>query len=143
MFKRILIATDGSGLSEKVIHHGIALAKALNAQVVGVFVSGPLHGLTAAREADILGNDQTPITDLVKQSLSEVSDAATHADLDWQVIHVPGRYPYEGIIETAIDKHCDLIVMGSHGRNALSALVMGSETQETLAHCKIPVLVVH
>ncbi len=38
-------------------------------------------------------------------------------------------------------KGCDLIVMASHGRHGISALVLGSETVKVLTHCKIPVLV--
>jgi nucleotide-binding universal stress UspA family protein len=35
----------------------------------------------------------------------------------------------------------DLIVMASHGRHGISAIVLGSETVKVLTHCKIPVLV--
>jgi nucleotide-binding universal stress UspA family protein len=38
-------------------------------------------------------------------------------------------------------KGCDLIVMASHGRHGISALVLGSETVKVLTHSKIPVLV--
>jgi len=36
---------------------------------------------------------------------------------------------------------CDLIVMASHGRHGISAIVLGSETLKVLTHSKIPVLV--
>ncbi len=49
--------------------------------------------------------------------------------------------PYEAIIGTASAKGCDLIVMASHGRKGVAALVLGSETQKVLTHCKVPVLV--
>jgi nucleotide-binding universal stress UspA family protein len=51
-------------------------------------------------------------------------------------------HPWEAILKTAKDKQCDLIVMASHGRRGVSALVLGSETQKVLAHSSIPVLVV-
>ncbi|MGA8471731.1 MAG: universal stress protein, partial [Pseudolabrys sp.] len=47
------------------------------------------------------------------------------------------------IIDTAESKGCDLIVMASHGRSGLSAVVLGSVTVKVLTHCKIPVLVYH
>jgi nucleotide-binding universal stress UspA family protein len=50
--------------------------------------------------------------------------------------------PYEAIIATATDRGCDLIVMASHGRSGLSAMVLGSVTTKVLTHTKIPVLVV-
>ena len=43
MYKHILIPTDGSELSNKAIHHGIALAKAVNAKVTGITVTTPFH----------------------------------------------------------------------------------------------------
>ncbi|MGH6825731.1 universal stress protein [Methyloceanibacter sp.] len=49
--------------------------------------------------------------------------------------------PYKAILDTASAKGCDLIVMGSHGRRGMAALLLGSETQKTLTHGKIPVLV--
>ena len=45
MYKHILIPTDGSELSSKAIHHGIALAKAVNAKVTGITVTTPFHEL--------------------------------------------------------------------------------------------------
>ena len=39
-------------------------------------------------------------------------------------------------------QRCDLLVMASHGRRGVSALLLGSETQEVLTHTTIPVLVV-
>mgnify|MGYP003339155330 CR=1 FL=1 len=50
--------------------------------------------------------------------------------------------PYRAIVETAEACGCDLIVMASHGRRGLSAMLLGSETQKLLTHTKIPVLVV-
>jgi nucleotide-binding universal stress UspA family protein len=49
--------------------------------------------------------------------------------------------PYRGIIAKATELGCDVIFMASHGRNGLSSLLLGSETQKVLAHSKIPVLV--
>ncbi len=49
--------------------------------------------------------------------------------------------PYQMIISTARDRHCDLIVMGSHGRRGVKGLLLGSETQKVLVHGSVPVLV--
>ncbi|MDZ4127180.1 MAG: universal stress protein, partial [Hydrogenophaga sp.] len=49
---------------------------------------------------------------------------------------------YEGIIETAEAEGCDLIVMGSHGRQGVKALILGSVAQKVLTHAKMPVLIV-
>ena len=51
------------------------------------------------------------------------------------------EHPYEGIIDTATSKACDLIFMASHGREGCLALLLGSETVKVLSHSKIRVLV--
>jgi len=53
----------------------------------------------------------------------------------------PAMHPYQAIIDTADAKGCDLIVMDSHGRHGVAAIVLGSETVKILTHCKILVLV--
>ena len=54
---------------------------------------------------------------------------------------VVNEVPYEAIIEAARRHGCDLIFMSSHGRRGLASLLLGSETQKVLTHCRIPVLV--
>jgi nucleotide-binding universal stress UspA family protein len=49
--------------------------------------------------------------------------------------------PYEGIVDAARKKKCDVIFIASHGRRGLSRLMMGSITQKVLWHSKVPVLV--
>ena len=56
-------------------------------------------------------------------------------------VQVEQEHPYQAIIDTAESKGCDLIVMASHGRHGISAIVLGSETVKVLTHCKTPVLV--
>jgi nucleotide-binding universal stress UspA family protein len=56
------------------------------------------------------------------------------------VVHVQHEHPYQAIIDTAVNRGCDLIVMASHGRRGMSAIVLGSETVKVLTHSRIPVL---
>jgi len=58
-----------------------------------------------------------------------------------ETVQVEHEHPYRAIIDTAASKGCDLIVMASHGRHGISAIVLGSETVKVLTHCKTPVLV--
>jgi nucleotide-binding universal stress UspA family protein len=70
-----------------------------------------------------------------------VTHAAQAAGVPWETVQVEHEHPYRAIIDTAGSKGCDLIVMASHGRHGIAALVLGSETFKVLTHCKIPVLV--
>ena len=50
--------------------------------------------------------------------------------------------PWEAILAAARKHKCDAIVMASHGRRGISALLLGSETQKVLTHSRVPVIVV-
>ena len=49
--------------------------------------------------------------------------------------------PWEAILDAAKKARCDAVVMASHGRRGVAALLLGSETQKVLTHSKTPVLV--
>jgi nucleotide-binding universal stress UspA family protein len=74
--------------------------------------------------------------------LDRVANAAEQAGVPCDTVQVQHVQPYEAIITTATDRGCDLIVMGSHGRSGLSAVVLGSVTNKVLTYTKVPVLVV-
>jgi nucleotide-binding universal stress UspA family protein len=143
MYKRILIPTDGSDLSRKAIEHGVALAKASGASVVGITVSPTFH--TFAVDPVIVTETpaqyQKNCEALAERYLGVVRDVATTAGVAYEGVHVIDDHPYQAIIATARDNRCDLICMASHGRKGISALVLGSETTKVLTHSKIPVLV--
>ena len=61
--------------------------------------------------------------------------------LAFETVTVKSVSPYEAIIDTAKTSKCDLIVMASHGRRGLNAVLLGSETQKVLTHTTIPVMV--
>ena len=75
------------------------------------------------------------------QTLSVVTDLATKAQVSADTIQVNNNEPWRAIIETAVARGCDLIVMASHGRRGVEGLLLGSETVKVLTHSKIPVLV--
>jgi nucleotide-binding universal stress UspA family protein len=76
-----------------------------------------------------------------EKTLGAVAQAAQAAGVACEMVHVEHEHPYQAIIDTAESKGCDLIVMASHGRHGISAIVLGSETVKVLTHSKIPVLV--
>jgi nucleotide-binding universal stress UspA family protein len=76
-----------------------------------------------------------------EKTLGDVARAATAAGVVCETIDIEHEHPYRAIIDTAALKGCDLIVMASHGRRGITAIVLGSETVKVLTHSKIPVLV--
>jgi nucleotide-binding universal stress UspA family protein len=144
MYKHILIPTDGSELSKKAVDHGIGLAKALNAKVTAVTVSEPFHifAVEPGMLTDTPDEYEKRIAALTGKYLKAVKDAATAAGGACDVVQVEHEHPYETIIDTARNRGCDAIVMASHGRRGVSAIVLGSETVKVLTHSTIPVVVV-
>ena len=72
------------------------------------------------------------------KTLGAAAEAAKAAGVACEAIQVEGEHPYQAIIDTATSKGCDLIVMASHGRRGIAALLLGSETVKVLTHSKIP-----
>ena len=66
---------------------------------------------------------------------------SSSAGVAFDVLHVEHEQIYQAIIDAAEARRCDLIVMASHGRRGVSAVVLGSQTVKVLTHSKIPVLV--
>lgn len=143
MYKNILVPTDGTEFAARAVAHAIDLAKQFGAKLTGVTVLPPLRMM--AIEGAILS--ETPedyarwIEEVAKERLAPIKAAADEAGVACETVHIEHDQPYQGIIDTANGKGCDLIVMASHGRRGVSALLLGSETQKVLTHTGIPVLV--
>jgi len=73
--------------------------------------------------------------------LASAGDTVKAAGVACDTVQVEHEHVYQAIIDTAKSKGCDLIVMASHGRRGISAIVLGSETVKVLTHSRIPVLV--
>ena len=143
MYKNILIATDGSELAQKAIDHGLGLAKALGAKVSAVMVTEPWASVAPGEMAfaypiEIYEKDAAASA---AKCLAAVDSAAKKLGVVCDTRHLSDQYPAEGIIAHAKDKHCDLIVMASHGRRGLSRLLMGSQAIDVLTHSSVPVLI--
>ena len=143
MYTDILIPPDGSELAGKAVQHGISLAKRIDAKATVLTVFRPFHTLTidAQMIEDTPAQYKVRIKKHVDNVLGAASRVAQTAGVACETVQVEHEHPYQAIIDTAESKGCDLIVMASHGRHGISAIVLGSETVKVLTHCKIPVLV--
>lgn len=147
MYKRILIATDGSELADKGVEHGLALAAQLHAQVTVVTVSEPLiigaGGAMGWGNAYNIPAEYRQVREAAaRELLDRVAEQAKRVELSIEPVHVDNRHAADGIIETAEAQGSDLIVMASHGRRGLGRMLLGSQTQEVLTRSRVAVLVV-
>jgi nucleotide-binding universal stress UspA family protein len=144
MFKHILIPTDGSDLSEKAVTNGIVFARSISARLTVVTVSAPFHIVTMDAMMVTPETEERYMADmeqLGQERLDAIMEKSKVAGVPCETSHVFDNHPYDAIIATAQAKACDLILMASHGRRGVAALLLGGETNKVLAHCKIPVLV--
>jgi nucleotide-binding universal stress UspA family protein len=143
MFKHLLLPTDGSSRSEAAIQKGIELAKSINAKVTGFHViSGfPMVAYPAIVMEDTKQEYEARGKAQADQYLTVVEKAANSAGVAFDLAYVMSDHPYAAIIEAAEQKGCDLIVMASHGRRGVKAILLGSETHKVLTHSRTPVLV--
>ncbi len=143
MFKHILIPTDGSELSEKAVEVGLGVAKSWGARATLLTVSAPFHVMAA--EAFVMVESQEQYVAAATAEAAAILTSAIHraqsCGVEAERVHVFQDHAYEAIIETAEQRGCDLIVMASHGRRGIAALLLGSETSKVLTHTKVPVLV--
>ena len=144
MFKRILIPTDGTEFCARAIERGIELAKLSGASIVTMTVTRPLHSgeLSMTLPENIAAAVTEQNTRFAREKLLLVERAAGKASVPIEAVTASHDHPWEAIVRTAKERDCDLIVMASHGRRGLSAVLLGSETQKVLTHTDIPVLVV-
>ena len=106
-------------------------------------VGGPLLALCCPALAE-RGRKRRPGSvklTMPNKVLGVVSAEAKSAGVVCDPLHVEHEQVYQAIIEAAEARRCDLILMASHGRRGVSAVVLGSETVKVLTHSKIPVLV--
>ena len=148
MYRNILIATDGSQLAEKAVSHGVSLAKSVGAKVTALIVEAPFNVFSLPESQvrqmpELLAQHSKHAKEHATKVLNHVADAAKAAGVPCDMVQLEHDQPYEAIIKTAEEKGCDLIVMASHGRGGLSAVLLGSVTNKVLTHTKIPVLVCH
>ena len=144
MYRHILVPTDGSELSNNAVEHAAALAKAVNAKLTVLAVTIPYYAYAVDPELTVIGYDayQESAAKLAAQYLEAAKQIAAAAQVTCDTLTVEHAQIYQAIIDAANQHNCDLIVMASHGRRGIAAIVLGSETVKVLTHSAIPVLVV-
>jgi len=146
MYKNLLVATDGSKLSDRALAHAIGLAQAVGATLT-IFYAAPDYPMPAYADGVVYEPvSRKEYAKLAAEDAQKILDkAATKAEaagLISKTTYTIASAPWEAILAAAKKHKCDAIVMASHGRRGISAVLLGSETQKVLTHTKLPVIVV-
>jgi nucleotide-binding universal stress UspA family protein len=145
MYSRILVATDGSNLSEKAVNSAIAMAALCKAELVVLKVvenypQSYFEGGISMQPDEIKRIEQQWM-DEGQSVVDGVKKDATAKGVSTTAMIVRSDVVSDAILNAASTLRCDLIVMASHGRRGIKRLLLGSETQHVLTHASIPVLV--
>ncbi len=138
VFKRILVAYDGSDNALRACEAAAALAKGLGAEVRLIYVIPTLSVYTAPLSDQYYAFQQEQADGLLKKGMSVFEKQGVEIKKDV----VRARYSIvETIISYADDSHCDLIVVGARGAGGFEKLLVGSVSSGVVAHANCPVLV--
>lgn len=140
MFKKIIIAVDGSPVSYRALDYGIELAKKFDSliELVAVVNTNNIPVSVGVSYMPLI-ND---LEDQVKKHVKVAEQQIKNAELSYNVILEKGDP--RGLIATDVPKHtgADAIVMGKTGRHAIKNFLIGSVTHHVIEKAQIAVLLV-
>ena len=149
--QKILIAIDYAPPAQKVVQQGYALAKAMNAQIVLLHVVEEQKYYSTSSYDAVMGLGGFVNTDyLINNALESIEKDATVfldrtktylKDDSLETVVIRGEIS-EAILETAKKEKCQLIVIGTHSRNDLEELFLGSTSNKLLKHSPIPMFII-
>lgn len=141
MGERILVPYDGSPLSQRALER--AITKHPDDQITVLYVIDPM---LAVYEAEAKGLPEAStwygrMTELADEVCAEATERAGDHDCEITTATENGR-PARAILEYATDHGIDHIIIGSHGREGVSRLILGSVAEGVMRQAPIPVTVV-
>jgi len=149
--KKILIALDYDPTAQKVAEKGFSLAKSMKAEVTLLHIMKDPGFYTTPGFDPILGYigyvDVSPTVlqsedGLIKASQKYLDKIKDHLGDDTiQTLVKEGDYA-KTIVESAVDLHSDIIVIGSHSQKWLENVLMGSVTESVVNQSPIPLFIV-
>jgi nucleotide-binding universal stress UspA family protein len=148
MYEHLLVPVDGSELSDKAIEHSIGLAKMLGASITAFTAEPPLPVLVVEQAAvayDVatFQEHEKRCEAHAREMLENFGAKARHAGVPFDAQFVITDNVQQAIVDMATKRRCDLIVMATHGRHGLDALIHGSLAKSVLAHSQVPLLILH
>jgi len=143
MYQRILVPTDGSDVTTRAVSAAIDMARAGNGQLFAISVKEPFPYSAISEMQPVPPQEFFDAQERIAAGrVKAVAETAQAAGIPCAAHTVEAVHPWEAILDHAKGQNCDLIIMASHGRRGVAALLLGSETQRVLIKSPIPVLVV-
>jgi nucleotide-binding universal stress UspA family protein len=145
MYRKIMVATDGTPLSKKAVVAAIGMAQLCDAELTAVKVVPRYIQSYFEGSVPLGANEVKRIEAQWSQDAQKILDAvgkmAAAKGVKLKTVVLKSDQVADALVAAANKAKTDLIVMASHGRSGIKRLLLGSETQHVLTHGKTPVLV--
>jgi nucleotide-binding universal stress UspA family protein len=144
MYQRILVPVDGSPAAERGVQEAVRLATALQARVLFLHVLDDYPVLQEMTTAGVLDGMLRDLRHSGLDLLAKARQAAEQASVHSETLmrEVAGKRVADVIVDQVGQHHCDLVVIGTHGRRGLARLALGSDAEQVVRHSPVPVLLV-
>jgi nucleotide-binding universal stress UspA family protein len=138
LFKKILIATDGSKRTQNAVELGLKIAKEQHSRVYAIYVVDTVTFTSIPMDVT-WENMYQLLKDEGEEAVKAVKDSAPDVDVE---THVLEGNPAVEITKFAGDNGMDLIVMGTLGKSGIDRILLGSTAEKVIRIANCPVLVI-
>ena len=141
LFRKILVATDGSENAAKAASYGVNIAKTTGAEVHALYVISTKNAVTTRTVKGWTDSFEEGLAKRGKAALAYVEEIGREAGVIVKPVCEKG-IPAELILNYSEGNAIDLIVMGTHGLTGIQKFLIGSVSENVLRHSKVPVMVI-
>ena len=138
-FKKILVATDFSPLSEKAIDYAVMTAKQFGAMILLIHVLKPFSISTT--DALMFVDNSKAVREVAEAMIFNLREILNGKGVSVETVLMQGP-PASEIVMKASQEEVDLIIMGTHGRKGVEHLLLGSIAEKVIRNAKCPVMTV-
>lgn len=147
MYRRILLATDGSSVSHQALAQAVGLASAFGSQLRIVCVTDqysidPSWWVNAEAFEELVQRMRAASNQVLSEACAEAQKSGVHADTRLLELEERGQRISDRIANEAAAWPADLIVLGTHGRRGMDRLVLGSVAEGVARRASAPVMLV-
>lgn len=137
--ERILIATDDSEPAKKAIGEAITLADAFDATLYAVYVLESAEPRPGAEDPAIKADEDTKADQALERVVSETKERGFDGEVVSAVVRGQAA---SAILQHANEQNIDLIVVGTHGRDGIDRLLVGSVAERVIRDSPVPVVTI-
>jgi nucleotide-binding universal stress UspA family protein len=142
IFKKIMVAIDGSELVKQAVKSAVEIAKLSEAKLYAVHVIALVsHSILQSLDEEWKKTMKKQFTIKSEKATAYVENVGKAANIEVKSVIIEGS-PANEIIDFAEKNDIDLIVMGTHEKTELQRFLIGSVTENVIRHSRKPVLIV-